>query len=205
LITVVNWRDTYCSPNWRANRRNASTGRDGQIELTGDSEKDPLFENLLQLVAAGFDIALGLQGFGFLERGQVLPLEVLDERDLDDDALAAAVDELAEQRLAGVAGKSAGFSAAMRAYRRARLAGDDALAEGLLAWIGGQPNVAASVKRVAGVKGDLDHYGALSFLQGLLTVLRDSGHPGLSTRDHGAGPGGEATSPAPMRALASQE
>ena len=31
----------------------------------------------------------------------------------------------------------------------------------------------------AGVKGDLDHFGALSFLQGLLTVLRDSGHPGL--------------------------
>jgi BREX system ATP-binding protein BrxC/D len=29
------------------------------------------------------------------------------------------------------------------------------------------------------VKGDLDHFQALSFLQGLLTVLRDSGHPGL--------------------------
>jgi hypothetical protein len=29
------------------------------------------------------------------------------------------------------------------------------------------------------VRGDLDHFGALGFLQGLLTVLRDSGHPGL--------------------------
>ncbi|MFN9878632.1 MAG: BREX system ATP-binding protein BrxD, partial [Planctomycetota bacterium] len=29
------------------------------------------------------------------------------------------------------------------------------------------------------VKGDLDHFGALSFLQGVLTILRDSGHPGL--------------------------
>src|SRR5690606_32917005 len=27
--------------------------------------------------------------------------------------------------------------------------------------------------------GDLDHFGALGFLQGLLTVLRDCGHPGL--------------------------
>jgi len=32
---------------------------------------------------------------------------------------------------------------------------------------------------VAGVKGNLDHFAALSFLQGLLAVLRDSGHPGL--------------------------
>lgn len=52
-------------------------------------------------------------------------------------------------------------------------------ADGLAAWLGGQPHVAASARRVAGVKGDLDHFGALSFLQGLLTVLRDSGHPGL--------------------------
>ena len=29
------------------------------------------------------------------------------------------------------------------------------------------------------MKGDIDHFGALSFLQGVLTVLRDSGHPGL--------------------------
>jgi hypothetical protein len=106
--------------------------------------------------------------------------DVLDERPIDDDdELAAAVDALAEQRLAHIAAKSASFSAAMRAYRKARITGDDALAEGLLAWIGGQPNVAASVKRAAGVKGDLDHFGAMSFLQGLLTVLRGSGHPGL--------------------------
>jgi len=49
----------------------------------------------------------------------------------------------------------------------------------LIAWIGGQPNVAASARRAAGVRGDLDHFGALGFLQGLLTILRDSGHPGL--------------------------
>ncbi|MBF0604769.1 MAG: BREX system ATP-binding protein BrxD [Nitrospirae bacterium] len=56
---------------------------------------------------------------------------------------------------------------------------DAATAEGLIAWISGQPNVAAGVKRKAGLKGDMDHFGALSFLQGLLVILRDSGHPGL--------------------------
>ncbi len=39
--------------------------------------------------------------------------------------------------------------------------------------------MAASVKRTAGVKGEIDHTGAFSFLQGLLTILRDSGHVGL--------------------------
>ncbi|GAA4152373.1 BREX system ATP-binding protein BrxD [Actinomadura keratinilytica] len=104
---------------------------------------------------------------------------------LDDDGqpdlqvLAEAVDELMERRLAAVARTTPAFAAALRGYRRARLAGDDAVAEALLAWIGGQPNVAAAAKRFAGVRGELDHFGALGFLQGLLTVLRDCGHPGL--------------------------
>ena len=71
------------------------------------------------------------------------------------------------------------FAAALRAYRHATLERDQATAEALIAWIGGQPNVAASARRAAGVRGDLDHFAALGFLQGLLTVLRDGGHPGL--------------------------
>jgi hypothetical protein len=59
------------------------------------------------------------------------------------------------------------------------VADDTALAEGLIAWLGGQPNVAAAVKRAAGVKGDLDPFGAMHFLAGLLTILRDSGRAGL--------------------------
>jgi hypothetical protein len=39
--------------------------------------------------------------------------------------------------------------------------------------------VAAHAKRYAGVKGDLDHFGALDFLQGILAVLRDAGQAGL--------------------------
>ena len=47
---------------------------------------------------------------------------------------------------------------------------------------------AAAAKRSSGIKGDIDHFGALSFLQGVLTVLRDSGHPGLLlVLDVGAG------------------
>jgi hypothetical protein len=99
----------------------------------------------------------------------------------EDDAggLARGVDQLLEQRLAAVARTTPAFAAALRGYRAARRTGDAATAEALLAWIGGQKSVAASARRVAGVRGDLDHFAALGFLQGLLTVLKDCGHPGL--------------------------
>jgi hypothetical protein len=99
----------------------------------------------------------------------------------EDDAagLDKAVGDLLELRLAGISRTTPGFAGALRGYRSATAAGDQSTADGLAAWLGGQPHVAAAARRAAGVKGDLDHFGALSFLQGLLTVLRDSGHPGL--------------------------
>jgi hypothetical protein len=108
--------------------------------------------------------------------------EVIDGGEVpadDEAALAAAVAELLEQRLAEVARTTPAFAAALRGYRAARLAGDHATAEALIAWLGGQKTVAAAARRTAGVRGELDHFGALGFLQGLLTVLRDCGHPGL--------------------------
>jgi hypothetical protein len=86
---------------------------------------------------------------------------------------------LLEGRLAGITTVAPQFSAALRGYRIATVSGDRATADGLLAWAAGQPNVAATVKRVAGIKGDLDHFGALGFLQGVLTLVKDAGHAGL--------------------------
>ncbi|MER7197446.1 ATP-binding protein [Streptomyces sp. CB01635] len=108
--------------------------------------------------------------------------EVLDGGDLDEEdeaALSEAVTALMERRLADVARTTPAFAAALRGYRGAVAEGDAATAEALIAWLGGQKSVAASARRSAGVRGDLDHFAALGFLQGLLTVLRDCGHPGL--------------------------
>lgn len=108
--------------------------------------------------------------------------EVLDSDEAaenDDARLTTAVDALLEERLAAVARTTPAFAAALRGYRKAQRSGDAATAEAVIAWLGGQPSVAASARRAAGVRGDLDHFGALGFLQGLLTVLRDCGHPGL--------------------------
>lgn len=96
-----------------------------------------------------------------------------------DEDLTSAVEELLVQRLAEVSRQAPSFAAALRGYRSAQIEGNETNATAILTWLGGQPHVAAAAKRAAGVRGDLDHYGAFGFLQGLLTVLRDGGHPGL--------------------------
>jgi hypothetical protein len=101
------------------------------------------------------------------------------ESDASGSGLPGGVEELLERRLAAVSTRTPVFAQGLRAYRNAAGAGDTATADGLAGWLGGQPQVGAAVKRAAGVRGGLDHFAAMGFLQGLLAVLRDSGHPGL--------------------------
>lgn len=98
---------------------------------------------------------------------------------LSETELVERANELMEARLVSVSRTAPAFAAVLRAYRVALAAQDHAVAEGLISWLAGQPNVSASIKRVAGVKGDLDHFGATNFLAGLLVMLRDSGFQGL--------------------------
>jgi len=118
-----------------------------------------------------------LDGWFYTLEEDVLAEGTIDPN--DSERLLVRTDELLEQRLASMANKAPMFSAALRGYRKAQAAGDLATADGIAAWLAGQPNVAAAAKRFAGVKGDIDHFGALNFLQGLLSVLRDSGYAGL--------------------------
>ncbi|WP_328846442.1 BREX system ATP-binding protein BrxD [Streptomyces sp. NBC_00258] len=107
----------------------------------------------------------------------------LEEDALADGAaeedLSTRVEQLMTTRLTEVSRHAPSFATALRGYRAALTSGDEATASAVMAWLGGQPHVAASARKAAGVRGDLDHFGALGFLQGLLTVLRDSGHVGL--------------------------
>ncbi len=111
-----------------------------------------------------------------------LEQDVLAEGSVAGDDAALLLDRtsaLMEARLAGISRTAPAFSAVLRAYRLALAAGDHQTADGLISWLAGQPNVGAGTKRAAGIKGDLDHYTAASFLVGLLTILRDSGFAGL--------------------------
>ena len=108
--------------------------------------------------------------------------DVIAEGDIDPEdieALSTKTDDLLEQRLVEITRATPQFAAALRAYRAAQRANDHATAEGLAGWLAGQPHIAASIKRVAGIKGDVDHFAALSFLRGLLLILKDSGYSGL--------------------------
>ena len=92
-----------------------------------------------------------LERWGFTLEEDVIATGEVSEH--DDAALQLRVDELMEGRLAQVSRSAPPFATALRAHRAALVAGDIALADGILAWIGAQPNVAAAVKRAAGVKG----------------------------------------------------
>jgi len=97
----------------------------------------------------------------------------------DHEAVRAAATTLLDRRLEAVTRQTPAFAQALRGYDAAVNRQDQATADALAAWLGGQPNSAAAARRSAGVRGDLDHFGAMGFLQGLLVVLRDCGHPGL--------------------------
>lgn len=97
----------------------------------------------------------------------------------DEQKLLDRTDALLETRLASVSRIAPAYAATLRAYRRAVARDERELADGLIAWLSGQPNVAAHIRRSAGIKGDIDHFGASNFLAGLLAILRDSGFPGL--------------------------
>ncbi len=97
----------------------------------------------------------------------------------DTGKLVRRANELMEKRLGSITRTAPAFASVLRGYRECLEARDTVTAESLIAWLAGQPNVAAAAKRIAGVKGEIDHFGAFSFLQGLLVVLRDSGQSGL--------------------------
>lgn len=96
-----------------------------------------------------------------------------------EQQIAAAVAVLLEGRLNAVSATHPQFSAALRAIYKARMEGDPATADGLLAWLMGEPHVAAAIKQRAGVKGEVDHFAATGFLRGLLSVLNQTGRRGL--------------------------
>jgi hypothetical protein len=109
----------------------------------------------------------------------VLDQDAKESGATSERAIQAVADELLEKRLSAVSKEAPSFAQMLRAYRRAVHDGDRGQADAYLAWLAGQPHVAAAVRRSAGVRGELDHFGALGFLQGLLTVLRDSDYAGL--------------------------
>jgi hypothetical protein len=107
---------------------------------------------------------------------EVQRLEGLAE---DDPRLADATEKRLEDKLAELARQNQTFPAVLRSYHRAMHVGDFATAQGLIAWLAGQPQVSSTVMSKAGIRGKLDGQAAISFLAGLLCLLRQTDRPGL--------------------------
>lgn len=99
--------------------------------------------------------------------------------DLDAESSGRDRGDVIDERLSSVAQVAPVFPLALRGYLRAVEDDDVEMADGLAAWLGGQSNVSASVKRYAGIKGELDKFTATGFLRGLVEILRGSGQSGL--------------------------
>lgn len=97
----------------------------------------------------------------------------------DDPAFADATEERLEDKLADLSRRNPAFAQVLRGYHRAMHGGDFATAQGLLAWLAGQPHTDRGVMSEAGVRGKIDGQAALTFLGGILQLLRQSGYPGL--------------------------
>src|ERR1039458_6588530 len=83
-------------------------------------------------------------------------LQANDGRQFEEAELLDRTNELMEKRLVSITKIAPAFAATLRAYRSALAEGNTEEAEALLAWLAGQPNVSASAKRRAGVKGDVE-------------------------------------------------
>lgn len=97
----------------------------------------------------------------------------------DDPGFADATEQRLEDKLADLSKRNPAFAQVLRAYHRATHEGDFATAQGLIAWLGGQPHTDRSVLKSAGTKGKVDGQASLTFLAGLLQLLRQSGYAGL--------------------------
>lgn len=97
----------------------------------------------------------------------------------EDPGFADATEQRLEDKLAEMSRRNPAFAQVLRAYHRATHDGDFATAQGLLAWLAGQPHTDRSVLRSAGTKGKVDGQASLTFLAGLLQLLRQSGYGGL--------------------------
>jgi hypothetical protein len=103
-----------------------------------------------------------------------------EDIDENDPHLEHRTVEEIEERLAVIAPEHSAFASVLRAYYRAEVRDDYALAQQLLGWLSGEKNVAASVVRqAAGVKGKIDQTMAFAFTRILAEISRQAGRAGF--------------------------
>ena len=94
-------------------------------------------------------------------------------------------DKLVQKRMDGeIASKTGGkapedFARVLRTVFALKQQGKVQEAGSLLSWLSGSPNVAASEKSAAGIKGSITSQTAMDYLHGILEIVKAAGYAGL--------------------------
>lgn len=99
-----------------------------------------------------------------------------DAEDFDDKVQQRFESELSEL---GKEEAGADFIAVLRHYFKLKQSEQLPDAMQLLAWLSGSKNISAGVKRAAGIKGEISSQTALTYLKGLLSLIKRAGYAGL--------------------------
>ena len=111
---------------------------------------------------------------------------------VEDGLIAAGADEDSpnfdeqvakrlEEELASITGAKApeDMARVLRSIFELKQQGNFSEASALISWLSSSENVAASAKRIAGIKGDISSREALDYLQGILEIVKAAGYKGL--------------------------
>lgn len=110
---------------------------------------------------------------------------------VEDSLIAAGADENSSEfdaivakrleELASITGGKApeDMARVLRSIFELKQQGNFSEASALISWLSGSENVAASAKRIAGIKGDIGSREALDYLQGILEIVKAAGYKGL--------------------------
>ncbi|MGV3525470.1 MAG: BREX system ATP-binding protein BrxD [Candidatus Sericytochromatia bacterium] len=106
---------------------------------------------------------------------------IAEGHDEEGDDFDDAVQQRFESELVTLSQEEAGadFVAVLRHYFWLKQQERLPEAMQLLAWLGGSKNISAAVKKGAGIKGEISSQTALTYLKGLLSVIKRGGYAGL--------------------------
>lgn len=113
---------------------------------------------------------------GSLEEGLI----ELGAKDDDPEFDAKVLAKLDEQLVALTGGRApADMIRVVRRIFELKQQGKLQEASALIGWLSGSANVAASLKNLAGIKGDISSGDALAYLRGILEIIKSAGYAGL--------------------------
>lgn len=99
----------------------------------------------------------------------------------EDPEFDSLVERRFEIELSEIIKEEAGleFISILRSYFKAKQEGDIQQANYILSWLSGSKNISSNIKKKAGIKGEISNKTALTYLKGILAIIRKAGYSGL--------------------------